>query len=88
MAKFQVQSCSCLDFPCCGCGTETVYTGQDAIDAAREDEDLMYAEEDWCEPDDPDGPEDNFRDDVEADADVLRSAGMGVDEDYGLGSGN
>lgn len=30
-----------------------------------------------------DAPEDNFRDDVEADADVLRSAGMGTDEDYG-----
>jgi hypothetical protein len=26
---------------------------------------------------------DHFRDDVEADADVLRSAGMGTDEDYG-----
>lgn len=30
-----------------------------------------------------DEPEDQFRDDVEADADVLRSAGMGTDEDYG-----
>jgi hypothetical protein len=29
------------------------------------------------------GPEDHFRDDVEADADTLRSAGMGTDEDYG-----
>lgn len=27
--------------------------------------------------------EDNFRDDVEADADVLASAGFGTDEDYG-----
>lgn len=27
--------------------------------------------------------EDNFRDDVEADADVLASAGYGTDEDYG-----
>jgi len=26
--------------------------------------------------------EDNFRDDVEADADALASAGMGTDEDY------
>lgn len=26
---------------------------------------------------------DQFRDDVDADADVLRSAGMGTDEDYG-----
>jgi len=29
--------------------------------------------------------EDNFRDDVEADADVLRSAGWGSDEDYYYG---
>ena len=27
-------------------------------------------------------PEDNFRDDVEADADALASAGFGCDEDY------
>lgn len=27
--------------------------------------------------------EDNFRDDVEADADTLRMAGHGTDEDYG-----
>lgn len=31
-----------------------------------------------------DEQEDQFRDDVEADADVLRSAGWGTDEDYGL----
>ena len=30
-----------------------------------------------------DEPGDGFRDDVEADADVLRSAGLGTDEDYG-----
>tara|TARA_R110000868_G_scaffold13711_11_gene63644 strand:+ start:1359 stop:1607 length:249 start_codon:yes stop_codon:yes gene_type:complete len=35
----------------------------------------------------PDEPEDNFRDDVEADADVLRMAGMGTDEDYGFFGG-
>jgi len=28
-------------------------------------------------------PEDHFRDDVEADADALASAGFGTDEDYG-----
>lgn len=32
---------------------------------------------------DRDEPEDQFRDDVEADADVLASAGWGMDEDYG-----
>jgi hypothetical protein len=30
-----------------------------------------------------DEPWDGFRDDVEADADVLRSCGWGTDEDYG-----
>ena len=33
--------------------------------------------------DDRDEPWDGFRDDVEADADALASAGMGTDEDYG-----
>ena len=35
-----------------------------------------------CEP-----REDHFRDDVEADADTLRSAGWGTDEDYEHGDG-
>lgn len=34
------------------------------------------------EPDFDDEPWDGFRDDVEADADVLRMAGWGTDEDY------
>ncbi len=33
------------------------------------------------------GPEDHFRDDVEADADALASAGYGTDEDYGCYDG-
>ena len=33
--------------------------------------------------DGPDDEHDSFRDDVDADADVLRSAGFGTDEDYG-----
>ena len=33
---------------------------------------------------DNDEPRDQFRDDVEADADVLASAGWGTDEDYGF----
>jgi hypothetical protein len=35
------------------------------------------------EPEPGDEPWDGFRDDVEADADVLRMCGMGTDEDYG-----
>lgn len=35
------------------------------------------------EPECGDEPWDGFRDDVEADADVLRMAGWGTDEDYG-----
>jgi len=40
----------------------------------------VYPDEPW---DEDDGPEDHFRDDVEADADALASAGWGSDEDYG-----
>ena len=35
------------------------------------------------EPEEPEEREDNFRDDVEADADTLASAGYGTNEDYG-----
>lgn len=39
-----------------------------------------------CEPDVDEEPrEDQFRDDVEADADALAGAGYGTDEDYGGG---
>ena len=44
-----------------------------------EDNDGTY---EW--DDDPEYREDQFMDDVEADADVLRSAGWGTDEDYGF----
>jgi hypothetical protein len=50
----------------------------DDFDTQRQVEE-EYPDEPW----DEDGPEDHFRDDVEADADVLRMAGMGTDEDYG-----
>lgn len=40
-----------------------------------------------CPEEPEDEREDNFRDDVEADADTLRSAGMGTDEDYGYFGG-
>jgi hypothetical protein len=48
----------------------------------------LDAGEDYGEPDeyvdeDYDDEPDQFRDDVDADADVLRSAGYGTDEDYG-----
>lgn len=38
--------------------------------------------------DDDDEPWDGFRDDVEADADALASAGWGTDEDYGYFGGD
>jgi len=40
-------------------------------------------EDDWDDYDADEEPWDGFRDDVEADADVLRMAGYGTDEDYG-----
>lgn len=49
---------------------------------ASEDGDDVSEYADECEP-----REDNFRDDVEADADTLASAGYGTDEDYGYYGG-
>lgn len=72
MAIFQVP-CSHIDFPCCGCQS-FAYTGQDAIEQAREDDeaqDILDRDEPW----------DGFTD-AEADADTLASAGYGTDEDY------
>jgi len=46
--------------------------------------DLVYATLEQDEPDYPEyEPEEPWEDPVQADADVLRSAGMGTDEDYG-----
>lgn len=64
-------------------------------DAQREQEDgddmSEYANDQQDDDDDDDHHgfnrkprEDHFRDDVEADADALASAGWGTDEDYGL----
>jgi hypothetical protein len=52
----------------------------DAYDMAQDNADL-----DHMEQMDADEPEDQFMSDAEADADVLASAGMGTDEDYGGG---
>jgi len=69
MARIPVNSCGHIDWPCCGCDNE-ILTGKDALERMRE-------EEEFCEP------FDGFQTDAEADADVLASAGMGCDEDYG-----
>ena len=64
-----------------GYGTE-----EEARRAAQELRDLgnecRYSVE-WLDLSDPDEPEDQFLSDSEADADVLRSAGWGMDEEYG-----
>jgi hypothetical protein len=72
-------NCGCEDAPCCGC-SEVAYTGEDAIDMAREHEDaqgILDDDEDDghdCEPDDSmDGDFDS----------AMASAGFGTDEDYG-----
>lgn len=39
-------------------------------------------DEEWYGGDEDDEPWDGFRDDVDADADALRMAGWGTDEDY------
>ena len=60
-------------------------------------QDEVYAQCPDCEPEDgddcsefdgePEPREDHFRDDVDADADTLASAGYGTDEDYGYFGG-
>ena len=38
MGQFTTQSCSCIDYPCCGCGGNKVFTGDDAQRAWEEDQ--------------------------------------------------
>lgn len=75
--------CNHADWPCCGCGSES--SQEEQREACEEMEALSgigdLDDEDMDE--DPEPSEDNFRDDIEADADVLRMAGFGIDEDYG-----
>lgn len=66
------------------------FTREEYMRASAEDCDNLYGPDDdnWDDEDDDDEwfndePEDCFRDDIEADADVLRSAGWGTNEDYG-----
>lgn len=58
-----------------------VMGAMDDIQAVVEGDDIRLDDSNFCD----DEPDDQFRDDVEADADVLRSAGYGTDEDYGGG---
>ncbi len=71
---------------CCpGCGVSHPVSSAALIDADPDSLDLLCdgcaAEYDEAFIDDE--PWDGFRDDVEADADALASAGWGTDEDYG-----
>jgi hypothetical protein len=69
--------------------SKLTYNGQDVMFLLDSDlgEDIRDSLQELIEEnlyDDRDeGPEDHFRDDVEADADTLKSAGYGTDEDYG-----
>lgn len=65
--------------PCCGCGDERDERGdyEYYLDSCERD-DRDYDDDDEL----PDYPEDGMTD-VEADADTLRNAGWGTDEDYG-----
>jgi hypothetical protein len=69
----------------CTCGARLPvnnrYSICDSCLRAGDDED--YGEPDEYVDEDYDDEPDQFRDDVDADADVLRSAGYGTDEDYG-----
>lgn len=65
--------CNCEDRPCCGCGIEEMGDRESELEMDFDPE--FNDGEDF---DDGDGMTD-----VEADADTLKSAGMGTDEDYG-----
>ena len=67
MARIKV-NCGCEDAPCCGCD-EVMLTGEDALEAIRDDEAYDYDE-----------PFESF--DLSDDGDALASAGHGMDEDY------
>ena len=32
MGRFEIQNCNCKDYPNCGCDSNEVLTGQDALD--------------------------------------------------------
>jgi hypothetical protein len=74
--------CSHEDWPCCGCGEEPSQEEQHeqwlADQNDRDDHDFDD-DDDEFEP----GDEPHEMSDVEADADTLKSAGYGTDEDYG-----
>lgn len=77
-------SCGVNDLICdeCAMGLRDEAMGDDCSEFDDEDDyDYDTDREDFYLPEDE--PWDGFRDDVEADADVLRMAGMGTDEDYG-----
>lgn len=41
MARFETRACNCEDYPCCGCGTDTILTVEDAIEAYYEQLDQL-----------------------------------------------
>lgn len=77
MAIFNIP-CGHIDFPACGCN-EVAYTGEDAIERAREDDDAQ----DILDRDDDDGHDCEPDDSMDGDFDsAMVSAGFGMDEDY------
>jgi len=89
----------CEDAPCCGCCPDYTqaepydpeFMDHDFDDVDHDFDDVDHDFDDDVDHDFDDDVDrsyddeepDQFRDDVEADADVLRSAGFGTDEDYG-----
>lgn len=69
----------------CTCGAVVPITSRYSIcegclerGRMEDDYEQSIADDEWEEE-----PDDGFRDDVDADADTLKSAGWGTDEDYG-----
>lgn len=65
------------------CVSNFDYEEEDIAAAEREADEALLADEEAIFWEEEEEREDNFRDDVEADADALANAGWGTDEDYG-----
>jgi len=78
--------CDHIDYPCCGCddGNVSDETFREMGEAAAETLYNSFPDDDEEGVDYEEGcaPEDDGMTDVEADADTLRCAGWGCDEDY------
>ena len=78
--RYPIRDCQCIDWPCCEHADNFPPEPEDCCPYCGYPDCCGDCEQDYYD----DEPDDNMSD-VEADADTLRSAGFGTDEDYGGG---